>query len=285
MPTAGQQIHAVSLSWQHAGLLALALAVAGLVLSTASTRWLRVVAPMLRECAIIAGLYALWQLAGMLSVMGTAGALARGRWILHAEHDVLLPSEHSVQKLITGHATITELSNLYYDTMHFTMLFAFLLWLFLRHRDKYRPVRRVLAVTTLLCLLVQLLPVAPPRMLPGFTDTAALYGQSVYAGGLAADQLSAMPSVHVAWAVLVGGGVVYASRSRWRWFALAHPAITIFVVVATANHYWADGIVAIALLVVSIGIVQAIAVGLRAARDRHAEPETLISPPIERILP
>ena len=54
-------------------------------------------------------------------------------------------------------------------------------------RPAYRPIRRGLAVTTLLCLLVQLLPVAPPRMLPGFTDTAALYGQSVYAGGLAAD--------------------------------------------------------------------------------------------------
>jgi hypothetical protein len=282
---ASQQIHAVSLSWQHAGLLGAVLFAGGLVLNGVSTGWLRALAPWLRECAIIAGLYALWQLAGRLSVMGTAGALARGRWILHAEHDVLLPSEHSVQNLIAGHATITQLCNLYYDTMHFTMLFVFLLWLFLRHREKYRPVRRVLAVTTLLCLLVQLLPVAPPRMLPGFTDTAQLYGQSVYAGGLAADQLSAMPSVHVAWAVLVGCGVVYASRSRWRWFALAHPVITIFAVVATANHYWADGIVAIALLLLSIGIVYAVTAGVRATRDQLVEPETLISPPIERILP
>src|ERR1700748_2978520 len=102
-----------------------------------------------------------------------------------------------------------------------------------------------MAWTTFFCLVIQLLPVAPPRMLPGFVDTAMLYNQSVYAGGLAADQLSAMPSVHVAWAVLVGWGVVHVSTSRWRWAAVVHPVLTILIVVATANHYWADGIVAI----------------------------------------
>ena len=37
------------------------------------------------------------------------------------------------------------------------------------------------------------------------------------------DQLSAMPSVHVAWAVLVALGVILFSTSRWRWLILAHP--------------------------------------------------------------
>ncbi len=88
--------------------------------------------------------------------------------------------------------------------MHFTMMFVFLIWLFWRYRDRYRPVRTTMAWTTFFCLVIQLLPVAPPRMLPGFVDTAMLYNQSVYSNGLAADQLSAMPSVHVAWAVVVG---------------------------------------------------------------------------------
>jgi hypothetical protein len=42
--------------------------------------------------------------------------------------------------------------------------------------------------------------------------------------------------------------VVRVSPSKWRWWVLIHPAITIFVVAATANHFWLDGIVAIALL-------------------------------------
>ena len=117
----------------------------------------------------------------------------------------------------------------------------FLVWLFVRHRDRYPSVRTTLAWTTLVCLLIQLVPVAPPRLLPSFVDTATTYGQSVYSLGLAPDQLSAMPSVHVAWAVLVGWAVVRISTSPWRWWVLAHPVLTVFVVVATANHFWLDG--------------------------------------------
>ena len=63
-----------------------------------------------------------------------------------------------------------------------------------------------------------------------------------------ADQLSAMPSVHVGWALIVGLGVVHISRSRWRWLALLHPLVTVLVVVVTANHYWMDGILEVGIL-------------------------------------
>ena len=102
------------------------------------------------------------------------------------------------------------------------------------------------------CLLVQLIPVAPPRMLPaaGMVDTAIRYGQSVYGtqAGFDPDQLSAMPSVHVGWAILVAILVIGTATSRWRWLALGYPALTLLVVVVTANHFWLDGIVAAALL-------------------------------------
>ena len=130
--------------------------------------------------------------------------------------------------------------------MHFTMMFVFLIWLFWRHREAYRPVRQVMAWTTLACLAVQtLLPTAPPRMLPGIVDTGLRYNQSVYANGFAADQLSAMPSVHVAWCVLIGWYGWKIGGSRWRYLAVAHAALTTFVVVATGNHWWLDGIVAV----------------------------------------
>ncbi|MGH3194221.1 MAG: phosphatase PAP2 family protein, partial [Streptosporangiaceae bacterium] len=88
----------------------------------------------------------------------------------------------------------------------------------------------------------------------GFVDLAARYGQSVYAAlGLGADQLSAMPSVHVAWAVLVSWAVITSGISRWRWLILLHPAVTVFVVVGTGNHFWADGIVASFVVAVVLG--------------------------------
>ena len=63
-----------------------------------------------------------------------------------------------------------------------------------------------------------------------------------------------MPSLHVGWALLVGIVVVMASTSRWRWIVLAHPVLTITVVVVTANHWWLDGVVAAMLLAMSYGL-------------------------------
>jgi hypothetical protein len=242
-------VQTVSLTWQHAAEVGGALVVAGAVLRTVPARRVRFFAPFALEAAILALLYALWQLAGQWSVTGYYSALDRAAWIERFESDVWLPSERSVQHLILGHRLLAEGANLYYATMHFTTMLAFLLWLFVRHRDQYRPVRATMAWATLVCLLVQLIPVAPPRMMPGFVDTAARYGQSVYSGGLAVDQLSAMPSVHVAWAVVVGYYAIKVSTSRWRWLGAGHTAMTVFVVVATANHWWLDGIVATMIVV------------------------------------
>jgi hypothetical protein len=85
-------------------------------------------------------------------------------------------------------------------------------------------------------------------------DTALAYGQSVYGttvAGLQADSYSAMPSVHVAWCVLVAVAVVRISPSRWRWLVVAHPVVTVAVVLVTANHFWLDGVAAVVLLLLS----------------------------------
>jgi hypothetical protein len=147
---------------------------------------------------------------------------------------------------------LSEIANLYYAIMHFGMLIAMLIWLYARHRDGYPAVRNAMAASTAICLLISFIPVAPPRLLSGvgIADLAARYGESVYSavGSTAgADQLSAMPSVHVAWSVLVAWAVITRARSRWRWLILLHPAATVFVVVATGNHFWADAIVAVVI--------------------------------------
>jgi hypothetical protein len=255
-------VQAVALTWQQGAVLTGGLAAIATGLTFAGKPRLRAIAPFAREATMIAGLYALWQLAGTLSVLGTDGAYSRAHWIEHTEQAWHLPSEAGVQRALTGNSVVAQGANLYYATMHFGMLFVFLIWLFVRHRDQYRPVRRVLALTTLVCLAVQLIPVAPPRLLSGYTDTAAHYGQSVYGLGFGADELSAMPSVHVAWAVLIGWVVLRLGHGPWRWLGCVHAVLTILVVVATANHFWADGIVAVAVLAVCAAAEKA---GTRAA--------------------
>ena len=242
------------LSWQQAALLAFGCGLAGLLLGQAghrlaAWRWGAHVGPFLREAGVVVGLYALWQLAGSLATGGYHRAIAHAWWIWDSERTLRLPSEVDVQRLLVPHPLLSEAANLYYATMHFGMLIAMLIWLFARHRDGYPAVRNVMALSTVICLLISFVPVAPPRLLSGagVVDLAARYGESVYAAvgsGAGADQLSAMPSVHVAWSILVAWAVITRARSQWRWLILLHPAITLFVVVGTGNHYWADGIVA-----------------------------------------
>ena len=241
-------------TWQEAAVIAGALAVGWGVL-----RWrraFRCTQPFLREASLIIGLYALWQFAGSLSGNGTYAAVGRGQWIWNTERSTHLLSEHTVQGWILPHPLIVQAANLYYDTMHFTMMIVFLFWLFIRHRDAYPRWRTTLAILTASCLLIQLIPVAPPRMLPNLdmVDTAMKYGQSVYGttGGFRADQLSAMPSVHVGWALLIAACVYTVGTTRWRYIGIAHAVMTVLVVVATGNHYWGDGIVAAALLIAAL---------------------------------
>jgi PAP2 superfamily len=224
-------------------------------------RWARFTAAAALEVAFVSGLFALWQIANRLTRGHTTGGLKRGRQIWHLERIIHLPSERSVQGLILGHPTIVRAANYYYDTMHLTLMLVFLIWLWLRHRDRYPFYRNMIAAFTGMSLLIQMVAVAPPRLIggTGLVDTAALYGQSVYATfGDLADQYAAMPSIHVGWAVLISLAVVTVSPSRWRWLAVLHGVLTIFVVVATANHYWLDGIVAIALLVPAWFIARAV---------------------------
>ncbi len=246
----------LQLNWQQSAVLAVVLigvaAIAARLRPTsAGARRLRAAAPFGHEAGIIAALYSLWMLAATLADTRTSGAFQRGRWIHRTERSWHLPSEKTLQDGLLQHRILAEFANLYYASMHFTALFVFLLWLFVRHRDRYRTIRTTVVVFTALSLLIQFIPVAPPRLLPefGYVDVAQKFGQSVYTlGVVSADQLSAMPSVHVGWAVLIGAAVVLISRSRWRWLFLLHPVITVYVVTATANHWWADGIVSAALV-------------------------------------
>jgi PAP2 superfamily len=245
------------LSWQASGQLAAGFAVTGVVLRQARRPWSRAAATLL-EASLISALYSFWQFASDQSVGDAMSAVRRGEWIARAEQAMHLPSERSVQDLVLGHPLVVQAANLYYDTVHFAAIFVFLMWLWFRHRERYCFVRTVLAATTLVCLAIALVPVAPPRMLVGYVDTAAAYGESVY-GGPAVDKLSAMPSVHVAWAVLIGWYALQIGHSRWRLLGPIHAVITVFVVVCTANHWWFDGIVGAAVLIACAYAVRGLA--------------------------
>ena len=243
------------LDWHWAVVFAAILGVAGIVAARSSNARIRGASAFARETALVLILYSIWQYAGRMSLVRVDEAFVNGRWVWDVERALHLPSEVSLEQALLPSAPIMQFLNLYYAAVHVPALIACLVWLFVTHRDQYPRVRTTLALTTFACLVIQLIPVAPPRMYPqlGFVDAAARYGQSVYGkvGTGIADQLSAMPSVHVAWAAIVALAVIVAGTGRWRYWILAHPILTVVAVTATANHWWLDGVAALVLLLVA----------------------------------
>lgn len=212
-----------------------------------------------REASRVALLYTLWQVAGRLSVSGIERANDRGLWLWNLERALRLPSERALQDLIVPHGWLAQAANIYYAGAHVPGMGLFLVWLFFRHRTAYPGWRNVLVGITFVSLVIQLIPVAPPRLIPsiGMLDTGVAYGQSVYAigGSTVAGQLQAMPSLHVGWAALVAIATWRLSTAWARWLGAGHLVATVTVVTVTANHYWLDGLACIALLVPMVALL------------------------------
>jgi PAP2 superfamily len=258
----------LELSWQAAAVTSGVLALGVIAARRQKAPRFALATAIGREASILLGLFALWQFAGSYSVISPDGAVGRAQWLWNTERAVHLPSETVLQQAFLPHPLLVQFCNLYYAALHFPVLIGCLVWLFVRYRSRYPRVRATVVMFTAGSLLMQLMPVAPPRMLAGtgMIDTALQYGQSVYGSvaGFNADQLSAMPSVHVGWAILVALVIIQVSRSKWRWLALSYPVFTTLAVVVTANHFWLDGIVA-AILLALVLLVQRAWLALRHA--------------------
>jgi hypothetical protein len=219
----------------------------------------------LREIALILVLFLAYKV-GRLAVAGDlTEATENARSIWRAERWLHLPNEQVVQSVVLHSEVLTRLANEFYAFVHFPATAAFLVWMWLWRPSAYLGARRALAVVTALALVIHLaFPLAPPRLVPslGLVDTAALVGPAVYGDprtDTLTNQLAAMPSLHIGWALVIAITLIRCTRSRWRWLWGLHPTVTTLVVVATANHYWADGVAAGALAAGAVAIVGATA--------------------------
>ncbi|MFI6950009.1 phosphatase PAP2 family protein [Streptomyces sp. NPDC050422] len=219
--------------------------------------------PLVRELLLVVGLFVIYKFGRQAANGHVDEAFHNAGRVWDLERAVHLPGEGAVQGLLLHDGTLIHLANTYYATVHFPATLLFLGWLYWRRPRHYVWSRRILAVLTAAALALHLLfPLAPPRLLAatGLIDTGQVYGPTVYGSTPATDsmanQFAAMPSLHFGWAVMVGVGLVVATRSRWRWIWLLHPAITLLVIVGTANHYWLDSIVVAALLSVAFAALR-----------------------------
>lgn len=183
------------------------------------------------------------------------GASYQHAWAVESlEKQVGLFPEMGLNSFLSQHELLQDVASYYYASLHFLVTPFVLVWLWKRRARFYSGLRSSLVLASLAALVVYATyPVAPPRFaLPGTVDSVSMHPVLWDSGhgvkGLV-NELAAMPSLHVGWALWCAVAVVMVCRSPWRHLAWLYPIGTTLVVVATANHYILDA-VAGALIVV-----------------------------------
>lgn len=221
------------------------------------------------EITLLAALYVVYELVRGASHSSLSDPLANGARLLRLEQKVGISPEHALNDAFNAVPALALPACYFYATCHYLVTPIVLIWLWRAHQDRYRPVRSVLIVSTLIGLIgFWLLPTAPPRLLDGFTDTLAQWSHLGWWGGAGSvprgfqrftDQNGAMPSLHVGWAVWCGWAIVRYARRPWvRVLGVAYPLLTCFVVVGTANHYVADAVAGALVIAVAGALVAAV---------------------------
>ncbi|KAF1946901.1 hypothetical protein EJ02DRAFT_418245 [Clathrospora elynae] len=227
----------------------------------------------------------------MTSVLSSKLFVGRGIWDVAQEHGIavleseeygplsfLFPvRERDVQQwFMHGHQDALTVLNKCYALIHIPGTVGFICWYYYvaPSFDTFAIARRTLTLTNFCAFIIFILyPCMPPRLLPkeyGFLDTVRHDdAQSVWMSGKFVNQLAAMPSMHFGYAFCIGVTMIYHSglfrrtlehgevrkNLFWKIFYLAlglgYPAFILTTIVATANHYIMDALVASCFVVVS----------------------------------
>jgi hypothetical protein len=228
--------------------------------STARIRRLR--RPRWWEEVLFIGLsYLLYSTIRNAAPTHATAAFNRARDVLSFEHHTHLDVEHTLNKVVAAWHPLAYVSSYWYAAMHFIVTIGVLVWLYVNHPLRYRPIRTVLYATNILALGgFWFFALAPPRMLPGFIDSVDRYPTawgSWNTAGVAkiSNQLAAMPSLHIGWSTWCGIVIFKLARHRWARIAgVAYPIVTLFVILGTANHFLLDAVGGLAVLGVAFGI-------------------------------
>jgi hypothetical protein len=212
-----------------------------------------------REIVLVVSVYSLYDVSRFLVKGDHDGAVQHGLSILNFERRLHIDPEHALNKLFSAHLLLALPADYIYAVLHYVVTPIVLIWLWRRHSSSYSRARTVLLVATVLGLVgFSLLPVAPPRLLPGFIDTMAKeahygwWGKDASAPrGFGGDtnQYAALPSLHVGWALWSGWQLIrHASRRFVQALGALYPIVISIVVIGTANHYLVDVFAGVAVL-------------------------------------
>jgi hypothetical protein len=167
---------------------------------------------------------------------------------------------------ITWPRVLLVINNVY-AFAHFIVLALVALWVYIRHREHFGLVRNTIIGTILVAGIVyDLYPVSPPWLTPAvlfhghpyhFVSTMqhAVGGTRLNGHVLGYNPNAAMPSLHISWALIVSACLIYFGRNPLAIAAgLLYPALMLFAIVLTSNHWILDGIAAIPTVLIAGGL-------------------------------
>ncbi|HXB63508.1 MAG TPA: phosphatase PAP2 family protein [Solirubrobacteraceae bacterium] len=209
---------------------------------------------MLRQLVLFGGAYLAYTLVrGMVEGSATA-AFQHARELIHIEETLHVFVEPSLQAWAASSHLLMDVSSWLYVNAQTTVTVGALIYLYLCHNRSFYFVRNMLMIAMAIALVgYAVFPTAPPRFMPewGFFDPVAdVTGMRIdtgHGGGGTGATLTnlyaAVPSMHVAFALLIGWPL--ARLVRWRalrilW--LVYPLLIAFVIIVTANHFIIDAL-------------------------------------------
>jgi hypothetical protein len=212
----------------------------------------------------------------------TALAFENARSIASLERSVGLLFEPDFQEWLIGKRVLVDFVNFMYVNSHFLITTAFLVWLYLRHNDRFYFVRNMFMVAMGLALIGYLaFPTAPPRFLPelGFVDTISYYADVRHDSAFVAlffNPYAAVPSMHVAFSLMIAGpAIAVARRKVVKALWVLYPPLVTAVVIGTGNHWWFDAavgaLVALTSALAARFVLSRLRPGAWAWRTRAAE--------------
>jgi PAP2 superfamily len=212
------------------------------------------------EVLVIVWLCWVYDAIANLAPLRRGPAYAHAAGVLHIEKLLHIDPEAGLDHWLARHHTLAMLVSNYYDNAHFVVTLGLVGWLWWSFPTLYRPLRTGLVLMNVIGMVVfWLYPMAPPRLLDPrvYTDVVAsthAFG-SWHSGTLAtaANQLAAMPSLHMAWAAWSALALwrICAGR-RFRWLVWLYPAATFVAVISTGNHYVLDVVAGLATFAVAM---------------------------------
>jgi membrane-associated phospholipid phosphatase len=168
--------------------------------------------------------------------------------------------ELSIQSWFLRSDFLIQLVNTLYTLLFFPVLISFGIWAYQRHRPQYLIARNAILISAVIGFPgFAFYPMAPPRLLPnlGFVDTLATF-MNLRTSSMPTslvNQYAAMPSLHMAWALLVGIATIRIAKTWWLKLAgILLPLLMLVTIIATANHFILDAIVGATVAGLSYGL-------------------------------